>query len=193
GGCNLYNPGGKGTASGNSRLEGEEYFRRGEYAKAMASFQTAIKEDSTNSLAYYGFAKAAVRFYELDNVGVLNDLDSTTDKNNDSGRIYFEKLDDAPLMTRRLNASSAVRSILEKLQDRDSLTRNYSYLGDSSDAAREDPHYEARRAFMMNYLVQADLGTPGYRPRNSFPLTDGRMPFSKVRLDFGIILTLNTF
>src|SRR5690606_26704520 len=132
--------------------QGDEYIRRGEYAKALAAYQRAIKQDSTNSQAYVGYATAATLLYKLDHVGVLNDLQATAD---DPEVFAFLQHEDS-LLTLRLQAAAQVRRVLKILTDRDTLTRWYLYLTDStSEEARADTAFAARRLFIEDYLVKA--------------------------------------
>jgi hypothetical protein len=85
----------------------------------------------------------------------------------------------------RLQAATRVRLVLGRLTDRDTLTQWYRYLTDStSEKAVKDTSYQTRRAFIEDYFVRADLGDPGYRKKNLFPLTDFRQPYTKVLLDY---------
>lgn len=181
-GCNLFNPGGEGDGGTvNPAAAGDEYIRRGEYAKALAAFDRAIRRDSTNSYAYVGYATAATLLYKLDHVGILNDMQATAE---DPETFAFLQHEDS-ILTLRLQAASNVRRVLGLLTDRDTLTRWYGYLTDStSEEARQDAAYDQRRLFIEDYLVKADLGIPGYRKRGKFPLTDFSQPFTFVILDY---------
>ena len=182
GGCNLFNPGGEGDAGNvNPTAEGDEFIRRGEYAKALAAYDRAIRQDSTNSQAYVGYATAATLLYKLNHLGILNDMKETAD---DPTTFAFLAHPDS-VLTLRLQAASRVRLVLGRLTDRDTLTRWYNYLTDStSEDARNDTAYATRRLFIENYLVKADLDSAGYRKRNRFPLTDFRQPYSNIVLDY---------
>jgi tetratricopeptide (TPR) repeat protein len=181
-GCNLFNPSGEGDAGDtNPSAEGDEFIRRGQYAKALAAFDRAIRQDSTNSYAYVGYATAAVLLYKLSQIEILNDLQATKE---DPTQFAFLKHPDS-VLTLRLQAASRVKLVLGRLTDRDTLTRWYRYLTDStSQTALEDTAYATRRLFIENYLVKADLDSAGYRKRSRFPLTDFRQPYTNVVLDF---------
>lgn len=182
-GCNIFNPSGEGDGGdANPRAEGEEYFRRGQYAKAMAAFERAIKADSSNSLAYYGYAKSAVFLYKLDRLGIFDDLQATSE---DPSSFAFLQHEDS-LLTLRMQAASKVRRVLGILTDRDTLTRWWRYTFDStSSEARSDSNFAARRDFIEAYLAQQDAVLPhGSRHRSKFPLTDFRMPYKDVLVDF---------
>ncbi len=182
-GCNLFNPSGEGDAGNlNPRAEGEEYFRRGQYQKAMDAFQRAIKADSTNSMAYYGYAKSAVFHFKLDRIGVFDDLQATKD---DPEQFAFLQHDD-DLLTLRMQAASKVRRVLGLLTERDTLTRWWRYTLDSTSAeARADSSFAARRDFITEYLAAQDAILPrSSRHRSRFPLTDFRMPYKDVIVDF---------
>ncbi len=171
-GCNIFNPSGEGDAgtdaSGNTS-HGEELFRQKDFAGAMSAFEKAIGEDSANSMAYYGYAKAAVRYYKLNVNGILKDLDST--KN--GGSLTFLNHDDNAL-TKRLQAAVKVNRVLGLLTDRDTLTRRFNKYLKGNDSAD----------FMRKYLDSANMGKPGFRKRSRFPLIDFIMPYDKVVVDF---------
>ncbi len=180
-GCNLYNPSGTGDASDNPLQNGAEQYRRGEFAAAMVSFSAAIAADSNSSLAYYWYAKATARFYKLDNLSLLNDLEDTQAG---VSFAFIEGHSDS-VLTMRMQAASRVRRVLYLLTDRDTLSRWYNYLQDSTRrTARADTLRDRRIGFIKAYLDSADAGRPGYRPRDRFPLTDFRMPYNKVIVDF---------
>lgn len=189
-GCNVYNPDGGGDATSDPLANGEELYRKGRFAQAMASFAAAIAADSNSSLAYYGYAKATARFYRLDNLGILNDLEATQ-----AGASFaFTEGHSDSLLTLRLQAAARIRRALYLLTDRDTLSRWFAYVGDSaSRAARADTARDARIAFMRDYLEKADAGAPGYRARDKFPLTDFRMPYDKVIVDFAAFETMYVF
>src|SRR5690606_30747002 len=97
------------------------------------------------------------------------------------------------LLTLRLQAAAQVRRVLKILTDRDTLTRWYLYLTDStSEEARADTAFAARRLFIEDYLVKADLGLPGYRKRSKFPLTDFRQPYTNIIIDYAAFDLLYT-
>jgi tetratricopeptide (TPR) repeat protein len=180
-GCNIFNPDGEGDPGDAQPLTvAQEYLRNGQYAKAMSAFDRAIRQDSTNSLAYYGYAKAAILLYKLDKLAILNDMEATAE--NPEAFAFLQHSDS--VLTLRLQAASRVRLVLGRLTDRDTLTRWYRYLSDSSETALEDTAYAQRRMFMEQYLSDADIGIPGKRTRNKFPLTDSRMPYDHIVLDY---------
>jgi tetratricopeptide (TPR) repeat protein len=182
-GCNLFNPSGEGDGGNtNPRAEGEEYFRQGQYAKAMTAFEKAIAQDSTNSMAYYGYAKAAVFLYKLDRLGIFDDLQAT--KDNPETFAFLQHSDS--LLTLRMQAASKVRRVLSILTERDSLTRLWRYTVDStSDEALADTNFAERRDFITSYLNAQDTKLPlSSRRRAKFPLTDFRMPAKNVAVDY---------
>lgn len=181
-GCNIFNPDGEGDAGEtNLNAQAEELFRRGQFKRAMDLFDRAIRQDSTNSMAYYGYAKSAVMLYRLDRLGILNDMKETAEQ---PEQFAFLQHDDSTL-TLRMQAASRVRRVLGTLTDRDTLTQWWRYLTDSTSAeALADTAFETRRQFITDYLVKADLDSAGYRKRSQFPLTDFRMPYRNVLVDF---------
>lgn len=193
-GCNIFNPSGAGDpGETNLNQQGEEYFRRGQYAKAMQAFERAIAKDSTNSMAYYGYAKSAVQFYKLDKIGVINDVEATA---KEPASFAFLQHSDS-LLTLRLQASFHVRRVLGLLTDRDSLTRWYNYLTDSSanvpGTDDYDSLYTQRRDFISQYLVYASFpDSTRYRRPGSFPLTDFRMPARNILIDYTALELLYT-
>lgn len=193
-GCNIFNPGGEGEAGEASlNQQGEEYFRRGQYAKAMQAFERAIARDSANSMAYYGYAKSAVQFFQLDKIGILNDMQATAE---DPSTFAFLRHEDS-LLTLRLQAAAKVRHVLGILTDRDTLTQWYNYLTDSSanvpGSGNYDSLYVQRRDFISQYLVHGSFpDSTAYRHPSLFPLTDFRMPFQSVIIDYTAIELLYT-
>jgi hypothetical protein len=165
--------------------KGQQHVRNGQFGEAMAAFDTAILFDSSNSQAYYGHAKATLRFYKVDNLSLLEDFEAMS-----ADPSTFALLDHPDsVLTLRLQATSRVRKKMAILMERDSLTRWYRYLTDStpSEEALADPSYSARRAFIQDYLLKADLGVPGYRSLSKFPLSDFRIPAKSLMLDFAYI------
>lgn len=185
GGCNLFNPGGGSQAlncASNDAdcllLSGENYYRNQQFRRSMQAYEQAVDLDSTRSLGYYGYAKAAVRRFDLDNLAVLNDLDSTQ-----SGAEFAFLQHDESVLTLRLQAASAVNRALDILTDRDSLTRFYAYIDDTTGEAATDTIVQ-RRQFMIDYLTNAALyPDSAWRPESEFPLTDFEMPASAVTID----------
>lgn len=182
--CNIFNPDGRGDAGAGAAAnlsEGEALFRQKDFAGSMAAFAKAIKADSANSLAYYGYSKAAMRYYQLNASSVLEEFENSQDSNS----IPFLKASDEKL-TRYLQATSRVRVALSKLTQRDTLTRWFAYLKDStSAAARGDARRAQRVAFIEEYLLKAEQGVPGYYPRSKFPLSDRKLSYEKVVADYG--------
>ncbi|HEX2612228.1 MAG TPA: hypothetical protein VHO02_01380 [Fibrobacteria bacterium] len=181
-GCNIFNPDGEGDpGSADPRMVGEQYFRDGQYAKAMSAFERAIAQDSNNSMAYYGYAKSAVFLYNLDRIGIFDDMQATVD----SPQVFaFLKHDDG-LLTLRMQAASKVRRVLGILTERDTLTRWWRYTLDStSSEAENDTAFATRRAFIQSYLAAQDTVAGSSRRRGRFPLTDFRMPYKNVIVDY---------
>lgn len=189
-GCNIFNPDGTGDpGAADQRSLGEEYFRQGQFAKAMSAFEKAIAQDSTNSMAYYGYAKSAVFLYKLDRLGIFDDMQATVD---DPTKFAFLQHDDA-VLTLRLQAASKVRRVLSILTERDTLTRWWRYTYDSTSAeALADTNYAARKEQIKNYLLLQDLVPGSSRGRNKFPLTDFRMPYKNVIVDYTAFQLLYT-
>ncbi|HAP00163.1 MAG TPA: hypothetical protein DCQ83_08990 [Fibrobacteres bacterium] len=188
--CNIFNPSGEGDGggSGGNVSVGEELYRRGDFAGAMSAFEKAIGEDSGNSMAYYGYAKATLRFYRVNSNGILKDLDSTKD----GSKLSFLHHDDATL-TARLQAAARVNRVLSLLTERDTLTRWFNYLNDSSSyEARHDSYRAERVRFIQSYLDSADQGFPGYHKRGEFPLSDFVMPYSRIIVDITAMSVLYT-
>jgi hypothetical protein len=181
-GCNIFNPDGAGDpGSADPRAVGEQYFRDGQYAKAMSAFERAIAQDSNNSMAYYGYAKSAVFLYKLDRIGIFDDMQATVDS---PATFAFLQHDDA-LLTLRMQAASKVRRVLGILTERDTLTRWWRYTFDStSSEAENDTAFATRRAFIQAYLAAQDTVPGGSRRRARFPLTDFRMPYKNVIVDY---------
>jgi len=199
-GCNIFNPSGNGdtNTSPSNLAEGDLLYERSDFAGAMDAYQRAILEDSANSLAYYGYAKATVRFYDISSASIISDIDSTTNEDSAekaNGVVFFLQHDTTTL-TQRLDASIKVNYVLGILDKRDSLTRFYNYLRDTSskDLAHQDSlndtAYVKHLAFIKAYLAKADADSAGYYQRSQFPLSDLAMPMSTILADFGIYTVL---
>jgi hypothetical protein len=194
-GCNIFNPGGGGDRDSVCKQDdadchmtlGQDRLGNKNFAGAMRSFERAIAADSTRSLAYYSYAKAVGFRFNVVRAQVLTDLANTVEE----GPMAFLGYPDEEL-TNRLQAASRVRRTLAILTDRDTLTHNYNLLGDSSAAALNDPHYDERVRFMEQYLIEADLGSEGYRKRSEFPLSDHVMRSEAVVLDYTTYELLHT-
>jgi hypothetical protein len=185
-GCNIFNPSGKGDGGGTTDAyleDGENQFRDQEYAASMEAFQNAIEQDSTSALAYYGYAKAVLRNYRLNASTILAEVDEA--KSTQS--IPFLNASNEKL-TRYLQATSMVRGALSEMTRRDTLTRWWRYLADtSSKAAHKDIHLNDRRTFIKGFLAKGALGKPGYYAESRFPISDGAIPYEKVVVDYGFV------
>jgi hypothetical protein len=184
--CNVFNPSGEGDAGPgkNAQLtEGENQFRQQDYKAASVTFQAAIDADSTNSMAYYGYAKAVMRYWQVNASTLLEEVSKAQDK---SG-IPFIGASDWDV-TRYLQATSRVRLALGAMTDRDSLTRWWKYSQEpDGKEAKADPLAAKRIAFMQAYWAKADAGARGYHRKSEFPLSDLVMPYKKVIADFGFV------
>jgi Tfp pilus assembly protein PilF len=81
--CNVFNPSGEGDAGPgkNAQLtEGENQFRQQDYQKSSETFQAAIEADSGNSMAYYGYAKAVMRYWQVNASTLLEEVSKAQDK-----------------------------------------------------------------------------------------------------------------
>ncbi len=184
--CNVFNPSGEGDAGAgkNAQLtEGENQFRQQDYKASSETFQAAIEADSGNSMAYYGYAKAVMRYWQVNASTLLEEVSKAQDK---SG-IPFITASDWDV-TRYLQATSRVRLALGAMTERDSLTRWWKYsLDPSGKEAKADPLAAKRIAFMQGYWTKADGGARGYHKKSEFPLSDLVMPYKKVIADFGFV------
>ena len=169
--CNIFNPSGEGSAPESDEgqvLEGQVKLREQDWDGAMEAFAQAIEEDSTNSLAYYSYAKA-VRFkYNLNGITLSQELTDTA-----GGKIPFLKTEDA-ILSRYLQATVRLKPVLSKLAERDSLTRWKNYLDDPIKARQRDKYAERRMEFIQEYLHGN-----GYQ-EGEFPLIDGLINFEKI-------------
>lgn len=184
--CNVFNPSGEGEAGAGKDaqlVQGENLFREQDYQAASATFQAAIEADSANSMAYYGYAKSVMRYWQVNASTLLQEVSKAQDK---SG-IPFVGASDWDV-TRYLQATSRVRLALGAMTDRDSLTRwwQYSQHPDSKEA-KADPLAAKRIAFMQDYWAKADQGAPGYHRKSAFPLSDLKMASNKIIADFGFV------
>ncbi len=186
GGCNLFNPSGDGDGGDSTEaflVEGENQFREQEFEASMAAFQKAIEQDSTSSLAYYGYAKAVLRHFRLNASTILAEVDDAKA----SKSIPFLDADNEKL-TRYLQATSKVRAAMSQMTRRDTLTRWWRYLSDTNSlAAKKDKRLAQRRVFITGFLAKGNDGEPGYYPGSRFPLSDGALPFEKVVVDYGFV------
>jgi hypothetical protein len=184
--CNVFNPSGEGDSGegGEAQLTaGENLFRQQDYKGASETFEAAIKRDSTNSMAYYGYSKAVMRYWQVNASTLLQEVSKAQDK---SG-VPFIGADDWTV-TRYLQATSRVRAALGAMTHRDSLTRWWHYVNNpDSKEALADPHAAKRIAFMADYWIKADKGFKGYHVKSKFPLSDMKMTSRKVIADFGFV------
>lgn len=184
-GCNVFNPSGEGEGGqtqGALMAEGEALFRQMDYLGAQAAFEAAIKQDSGNSLAYYGYSKSVMRYWNVSAANLLSEVDGAK-----SGSIPFIGADDWTL-TRYLKSTSKVRKALATMTLRDTLTRWYHYtLDPKSKAYVRDADAAKRAAFMQEYWAKAELGLPGYYKKSQFPLSDLKLGYQKVIADFGFV------
>jgi tetratricopeptide (TPR) repeat protein len=184
--CNVFNPSGEGDAgeSGDAQLtSGENFFRLQDYKSAYETFEAAIKSDSTNSMAYYGYSKSVMRYWQVNASTLLTEVSKAQDK---SG-IPFITASDWDV-TRYLQATSKVRKALGTMTDRDSLTCWYNYtLNPSGKGAAADPLSAKRIEFMNAYWDKADRGYKGFHKKSEFPLSDLKMSSKRVIADFGFV------
>jgi hypothetical protein len=184
--CNVFNPSGEGDAGVDPEAQltaGENQFRLQDYKGASETFENAIKSDSNNSMAYYGYAKSVMRYWSVNASTLLTEVQKAQDK---SG-IPFIGASDWDV-TRYLQATSRVRLALGAMTDRDSLTRWWRYsLHPDGKEAKADPLAAKRIAFIQDYFDKADKGWSGYRKRSQFPLSDLKMASKKIVADFGFV------
>jgi hypothetical protein len=184
--CNVFNPSGEGDGgdSGNALMtEGENAFRNQDYPGAMEAYAKVIAGDSNNSLAYYGYAKSTMRYWQVNASTLLNEVDKIKNKTG----LPFIGADDWTV-TKYLQATSHARRALGTLTDRDTLTRWYYYtLNPGGKAALKDAKAAERIAFMQDYWNHAAAGDKGYRPKAQFPLSDLKLGYDKVIGDFGFV------
>src|SRR5690606_38667090 len=102
----------------------------------------------------------------------------------DPSRFAFLQQEDS-LLTLRMQAASKVRHVLGILTERDTLTRWWKYSLDSTTAeARADTNLALRVEYIKSYLVSQDALPRSSRRRPDFPLTDFRMPYKNVLVDY---------
>lgn len=185
--CNVFNPSGDGD-SGSSvdaqLTDGENFFREQNYAASVTAFEKAIKLDSTNSMAYYGYAKAVMRKYNVNASTLLKEVSTAQEGNG----LPFIGAEDA-VITSYLQATSRARKALAAMTLRDTLTRWYYYTKDvNSKPALNDSLSVVRIAAIKAYWVKAELpGAKGFYKKTQFPLSDLKMGSDKVIADFGFI------
>jgi hypothetical protein len=188
--CNIFNPDGEGGLPESSKgmvSVGQSRLKNQDWDGAMAAFASAIKEDSTNSLAYYSYAKA-VRFkYDLNGLSLSAELADTI-----GGNIPFLNIDNTTA-TNYLQATARMHPVLQKLAERDSLTRWFNYRKDPVKAGQRDDKAAFRINFINNYLDSANLGFSHYYQEYEFPLSDGAINFEKIMPDLTLVLLVHTF
>ncbi len=184
--CNVFNPSGEGDAgaTGDAQItDGENFFRSQDYKSSYETFAAAIAADSSNSMAYYGYSKATMRYWQVNASTLLTEVSKAQDK---SG-IPFITSDDWTI-TRYLQATSKVRNALGIMTQRDTLTRWYYYAKDpAGKAAANDPLAAQRIAFIQDYWSKADKDYAGYHKKSEFPLSDLKMSSQKIIADFGFV------
>jgi hypothetical protein len=184
--CNVFNPSGEGDvgSSPDAKLsEGENYFRQEEYKSSYESFAAALGEDSTRSMAYYGYCKAMMRYYDINASTLLTEVNKAKEK---SGIPFIGAEDEA--VTRYLQATSKVRAALGEMTSRDTLTRWFLYSKDpAGKAAAKDPLASKRIDFIKDYWEKADKGYVGYHKKSEFPLSDLKLGYQKIVADFGFV------
>jgi|GEM_PF-2797909 len=122
GACNIFNPSGEGDLPDNPEgmvSVGQTRLRNQDYDGAMEAFEKAIKADSTNSLAYYGYCKAVRLKYDLNGLSLSKEITDTS-----KGSLPFI---DLPISTANSYYQATWRSVplLQTLIHRDSLQRYY--------------------------------------------------------------------
>ncbi|NQY08366.1 MAG: hypothetical protein HRT71_02495, partial [Flavobacteriales bacterium] len=187
--CNIFNPSGEGdlpeTSEGKLSV-GQSLLQSGDYAGAMNAFKGAIEDDSTNSFAYYSYAKAARFKHELNGLQLSKELTGL-----DGSSVQVPFLDtETELLNTYLGATTIIRPILEILITRDSLTRWYNDYDDESKTSKNDI---ARRAIMDTYWEDGKNGVAGTHPKSDFPLSDGVINFEKVTPDMALVLVVHVF
>jgi hypothetical protein len=184
--CNVFNPSGEGdvgTGPDAKLSEGEDYFRQQNYKSSYESFAAAIAKDSTQSMAYYGYCKAVMRYWQVNASNLLTEVNKAKDK---SGIPFIDAEDED--VTRYLQATSKVRAALAEMTNRDTLTRWFYYSQDpAGKTASKDPLAAKRIAFMQDYWDKADRGYAGYHKKSEFPISDLKLGYQKIVADFGFV------
>jgi hypothetical protein len=159
---------------------GDSCYRERRFADAIAAYDTALLQDSSRSRAYYGSARAALMLHGVSGLDLLADLQATND--NPTQFAFLNHPDS--ILTQRLSGGGAALRMLRRLVDRDTLTRWWKYADDTVTAQESaDPQYAVRRAFMLDYFEKASHGDVGYRKRESFPLSDLKLPRENILTD----------
>ncbi len=185
--CNIFNPSGSGDGGDSSEsqlAEGQRLIREQDYGAAMSAFQKAIAKDSTNTMAYYGYAKAAMQKYKISAAQMLTEVtDAQSQK-----RVPFLN-QSAAKKTNYLQALSKVKWALSKLTERDTLTRNWNYYK-QPDRIPSSVSLVVAEERIKSILIYLDMATTGEHPKyyteNKFPLSDRVMPFENITPDFGM-------
>jgi len=185
--CNIFNPSGEGDLPDSTEgmiSVGQSRLKEKDFSGALIAFAAAIKDDSTNSLAYYSYAKAARFEYELNGLTLSKALTDTA-----GGNIPFIDTKNK-VATEYLRATIRIKPVLSILANRDSLTRWFKYLSDKEDAIESDDNARKRIRFIENYLDSAD-NNPGLYKRADFPLMDGVINYEKILPDLTMIILVH--
>jgi hypothetical protein len=180
--CNLFNPNGaeQGSCPGDDAecyvALGQSLVQQENFDAAMAAYGKAAEIDSSKSEAYWGYATAASFKYNVNLGSLLDDLESAAGGDPSA---FTEGKSNAEL-TARIRVSKAVLDAMERLSDRDTLSKWYGYIKDSTNAG-VDPKFAQRRAFIIHYL---DTVTAPSRQREMFPLSDRKKIFNDAIIQF---------
>jgi tetratricopeptide (TPR) repeat protein len=181
-GCNIFNPNGAEESSCESDNAecyialGQSLIQQKSFEASMSAYAKAIAIDSSKSEAYLGYATAATFRYKLNLGSILDDL-TEAGKGNPTAFTNHSNQE----LTDRIRMATAVVGVMNRLADRDSLTRWYEYLKDSSKAGG-DPQYAQRKAFITAYLA-ANSGSDS-RSEANFPLSDRKKKFENQIFQF---------
>ena len=183
--CNIFNPNGEGdpgqSAEGQISL-GQTLFNQQQYEASMNAYAKAIAEDSTRSMAYYGYSKAAMQLYDINASQLLKEFNSSQ-----SGNLPFLGQPDT-VKTNYLQAMGRVKWALGQLTKRDTLTRWWKLWKNIENIDPKAFPKDHKRASFMDtvYFTRAEAGMVGYYPLSKFPLSDMAMSYTKIAPDQGL-------
>jgi len=185
-GCNLFNPSGKGSLSGDDNLDaiieyGNDLLRANEYSEAEKQFAKVLAKDSAKSRAYFGLAKARLRDKNINPLELLgfisveeNQIPFINESNEVKNRYYQGML--------------SVKSALDPWVRRDTLTMFWEWQQkvDANPSFAEDSLTERQRTRLENFITVYGDDPDG------FPLTDRVVTYSRVQVDHTLTIFITT-
>lgn len=218
--CNIFNPSGEGDLpddAGGMVSVGQTRLRNKDWDGAMEAFAAAIAQDSTNSLAYYSYAKA-VRFkYDLNGLTISKELTDTVKDTTKKIQIPFANM--SPDTANRyyqatqlmlFSESNHVKhdGVLKHLIRRDSLQQTYKRFFQLKALKEKTSNYSNEKYLntcspifqgktdtlctVLHWIKKAQNGEEGYYDTTDYPIMDGVINMEKVITDYSLLSMLHT-